>query len=40
MINELELVDNKYIYANIWQKNTILKIDKTTGSILKSYDMS
>jgi glutamine cyclotransferase len=29
-INELEFV-NGYIYANIWYKDVILKIDATTG---------
>ncbi|CDW87324.1 glutamine cyclotransferase [Stylonychia lemnae] len=38
-INELELVGN-YIYANNYQTNNILKIDKNSGSLMKTFDMS
>lgn len=38
-INELEFV-NGYIYANIWQTSTVIKIDPSTGIVAKTYDMS
>ncbi len=37
MLNELECVDN-YIYANIWQTDTIVKIDKSSGRVLSEID--
>lgn len=37
-INELEYVDG-IIYANIWTKNTILKIDANTGKVLAYINM-
>ena len=36
-INELEYI-NGFIYANIWNTDTIIKIDPTTGNILKVID--
>lgn len=38
-INELELIKG-YIYANVWQKDLILKIDTTTGKVVARADMS
>ncbi len=38
-LNELEYVDGS-IYANIWQTNTIVKINPNTGDILQEYDLS
>lgn len=39
MINELEMVNNTHIYANVWFKNIIIKIDKNTGLIEKAWDL-
>ena len=33
-INELEWVDG-FIYANVWYKNVLLKIDPSTGYIVQ-----
>ena len=38
-INELECVD-KYIYANIWQTDTIIQIDKKSGKVIAEIDAS
>lgn len=38
-VNELELVGN-YIYANVFPQNIIVKIDASTGNVVKSYDLS
>lgn len=38
-INELEYHDNS-IYANVWQKPIILKIDPKTGEVLGKFDFS
>ena len=38
-INELEWVDGM-VYANIWQKNYIVKIDPKTGKVLAKADLS
>ncbi len=38
-INELEYL-NGFIYANIWQKNYIIKIDAETGSVKAYIDFS
>jgi len=37
-VNELEYIDNK-IYANIYQKDTIVVIDPKTGAVLQRVDM-
>ena len=37
-INELEYVDG-YIYANVWYKDILLKIDPNTGKIVKEWDI-
>ena len=36
-INELEWVDG-YIYANVWYKDIILKIDPNTGFIVQKWN--
>jgi glutaminyl-peptide cyclotransferase len=38
-INELEFVDG-FVYANIWQKNIIVKIDINKGVVVKKIDLS
>ena len=38
-INELEWVDG-FIYANVWYKNILLKIDPKTGHIVKRWDLN
>lgn len=38
-LNELEY-DNGFIYANVWQENTILKIDATTGNVVGKIDLT
>lgn len=38
-LNELEYV-NRYIYANQWQYNTILKIDPANGKVVAKMDLS
>eukprot|EP01041_Mallomonas_annulata_P010000 gene10000-20808_t len=37
LLNELEYV-NGYIFANLWYKDIILKIDPKTGQVVKKYD--
>ncbi len=38
-INELEYVDG-FIYANVWYKNYIVKIDPKQGKVVAKYDFS
>ncbi|HWB27733.1 MAG TPA: glutaminyl-peptide cyclotransferase [Chitinophagaceae bacterium] len=38
-LNELEYVDGS-VYANIWQTNTIVKIDPVTGKVTGKMDMA
>lgn len=38
-INELEFI-NGFIYANVWQRNEILKIDPATGNVVGVLDLS
>ncbi|MFT5886196.1 MAG: glutamine cyclotransferase [Arcticibacterium sp.] len=38
-MNELEYV-NGFIYANVWQKNEILKIDATNGKVVAKADLT
>lgn len=38
-INELEY-HNSFIYANVWQKTIILKIDPATGEVVGKFDFS
>jgi glutamine cyclotransferase len=38
-LNELEYIKG-YIYANIWQNNTIVKIDPATGKVVGTLDLS
>ena len=38
-LNELECVDD-FIYANIWQTDTIVKIDKSSGNVVTNIDAS
>lgn len=38
-INELECVGD-YIYANVWQQDVLIQIDKTTGAIIGVVDAS
>lgn len=38
-LNDLECVGN-YLYANVWQKNWILRIDKLTGEVTGIIDAS
>lgn len=37
LLNELECVGD-YIYANVWRSNLIVKIDKTSGTVLAVID--
>jgi glutamine cyclotransferase len=39
MLNELEFIKGE-IYANIWQTNTIVRIDPATGALLGTIDFS
>ncbi|WP_159592700.1 glutaminyl-peptide cyclotransferase [Streptococcus halichoeri] len=39
MLNELEYVDG-YLYANIWQTHTIVKIQPQEGRVVAHYDLS
>ena len=38
-INELQYV-NGFIYANIWYKDVIIKIDINSGAVVETYDLS
>ena len=38
-LNELEYIKG-YIYANIWQNNTIVKIDPATGKVVGTLDLA
>jgi glutamine cyclotransferase len=38
-LNELEYIKG-YIYANIWQNNTIVKIDPATGKVVGTLDLT
>jgi glutamine cyclotransferase len=38
-LNELEWIKG-YVYANIWQTNTIVKIDPSTGKVVGKLDLS
>ena len=38
-INELQYVDG-FIYANIWYKDFIIKIDSSTGQVVQTYDLT
>ncbi|MBX3163225.1 MAG: glutaminyl-peptide cyclotransferase [Bacteroidetes bacterium] len=38
-LNELELIDG-YIYANVWLKNTIVKIDTSNGEVVGKLDLT
>ena len=41
-INELELVregEKEYIYANVYTKNDVIKIDKDSGHVVKVFNM-
>lgn len=38
-LNELEYY-NGFIYSNVWMTNNILKIDVSTGKIVKKYDLT
>jgi glutamine cyclotransferase len=38
-VNELEYVDG-YIFANIWESNTIIKIDPKTGKVVGRLELS
>lgn len=38
-LNELEYVDG-FIYANVWYKDLLLKIDPVSGEIAKQWDIS
>ena len=37
--NELEMVNDTYIFANSFMTNHIYKIDKATGKVLRIWDM-
>lgn len=39
MLNELEYVDG-YLYANIWQTNTIVKLQPDSRKVVATYDIS
>lgn len=38
-INELEFIDG-YIFANVWQTSTVVKIDMNTGAVVGMMDLS
>lgn len=38
-LNELEFVKG-YIYANVWYKDVLLKIDPESGEVVKSWDLA
>lgn len=38
-INELEYVDG-FIFANVWQTESIVKIDPATSKVVRTYDLS
>jgi len=38
-INELEFVEG-FIYANIWYKDMLVKIDPSSGRVVKQWDLS
>ena len=38
-LNELEFVDG-YIYANVWYKDVLLKINPYSGEIVRQWDLS
>ena len=38
--NELEMVNNTYVFANNYQSDEIYKIDVRDGSVKKIYDMN
>lgn len=38
-LNELEFVKG-YIYANVWYKDVLLKIDPQSGEVVKSWDLA
>ena len=38
-LNELECVDD-FVYANVWQTDRILKVDKSSGQVLTEIDAS
>jgi glutamine cyclotransferase len=38
-INELEYIDG-FIYANVWQTSTVVKIDMNTGAVVGTLDLS
>jgi glutamine cyclotransferase len=38
-LNELEFIDG-FIYANVWQTSTVVKIDMNTGAIVGNLDLS
>jgi len=38
MVNELEFIDGS-VYANIWYKDDLVKINPKTGVIEKSWDI-
>nr|WP_281182182.1 glutaminyl-peptide cyclotransferase [Aldersonia kunmingensis] len=39
-LNELECAEDGTVYANIWQRDTILRIDPNTGGVLSIIDAS
>jgi glutamine cyclotransferase len=39
-LNELECVGNNTAYANVWQTNTIMRIDLATGQVTARVDLS
>ena len=38
-LNELEFA-NGYIYANVWFRDILLKIDPSNGNVVKTYNIS
>jgi glutamine cyclotransferase len=38
-LNELEFIDG-YIFANVWQTSTVVKIDVNTGAVVGTLDLS
>jgi glutamine cyclotransferase len=39
-LNELELIDDRHVLANVWLADTILKVNIYTGVVIQSYDFT
>ena len=38
-VNEIEIVDEKYLYGNVFLKDDIYKFNKETGETITKWDM-